>query len=228
MNFIKRKFPKLELLKPWNVQWYTDLYTALKVRGIVAAIKRGESIGERTEGIHRELLMEIADSLLKKNTRESIESRAVLVMLYHAVGRGGEVSTSNWDTAIWEQCRGGRFYLDWGEVKGGKHCVLDFFPDASNFLICMIHSLAAYLITSSGKVQGSAVDPQAPSWIFPSFVDMAEGGATNKASRILKKLVGEVEGLHNGHTAHGLRAGAADDMLLNKACNIIGAIFRGN
>jgi hypothetical protein len=57
---------------------------------------------------------------------------------------------------------------------------------------------------------------------------MAKGGAAAKASRILKDLVDEIDGLHESHTAHGLRAGAADDMLLNKLCNIIGAIFRGN
>jgi uncharacterized protein YihD (DUF1040 family) len=228
MNAIKRKHPDLDILKPWNVQWYTDLYGALKVRGIVAAIKRGESIGEKTEGIHRELLMDLTKCLLKNNTCDAIEARAVLVMLYHAVGRGGEVSTSNWDTAIWEKREGGRFYLDWGEVKVAKHSVLDFFPDAdNNHLICMIHSLAAYLVTSPGKVKSSTVT-DAPAWIFPSFVDMADGGATSKASRILKNMVDDVDGLHEGHTVHGLRAGAADDMLLNKDCNIIGAIFRGN
>jgi hypothetical protein len=228
MNAIKRKHADLKILQPWSVQWYTDIYGALKIRGKVEAICRGDSIGERTEGIHRELLIDIAEALLKRNTSESIQGRAVLVMLYHAVGRGGEVSTSNWNTALWEMCRGGRFYLDWGETKGAKHSFLDFFPDAEDCPICMIHSLAAYLITSPGTVKSSTVDPSGPSWIFPTFVNMADGGAASKASRILKSLVEEVEGLTSGHTAHGLRAGAADDMLLNKLCNVIGAIFRGN
>ena len=191
------------LLLP-TLQWYTDIYGALKIRGKVEAICRGDSIGERIEGIHRELLIDIAEALLKRNTSESIQGRAVLVMLYHAVGRGGEVSTSNWNTALWELCRGGRFYLDWGETKGAKHSFLDFFPDAACFPICMIHSLASYLITSPGTVKSSTVDPSGPSWIFPTFVHMAGGGAAAKASRILKSLVEEVEGLTSGHTAHGL------------------------
>jgi hypothetical protein len=53
---------------------------------------------------------------------------------------------------------------------------------------------------------------------FYSFVDMADGGAASKASCILKNLVDEVEGLIPDHMAHGLRAGAADGMLLNKLC----------
>jgi len=65
-NATKRKFPKLDVFKPWNEEWHNDLCNALKVRGVVEAIKRGESIGERTEGIHRDLLIEIADALLKK------------------------------------------------------------------------------------------------------------------------------------------------------------------
>jgi hypothetical protein len=59
---------------------------------------------------------------------------------------------------------------------------------------------------------------------------MAVGGAALKASHILKHLVDKVEGLTPGHMAHGLHAGAANDMLLlnNKLCKIIGAIFWGN
>jgi hypothetical protein len=80
----------------------------------------------------------------------------------------------------------------------------------------------------SGTVKASTVNPDAPSWIFPSFVDMADGRAASKASCILKNLVDEVEGLTPGHTAHELCAWAANDMLLNKLCNAIGAIFWGN
>ena len=67
------------------------------------------------------------EALLKRNTCDSIQGHAVLVMLYHAVQRDGEVSTSNWDTVLWEQCQGGRFYLDWGKTKkGAKHSFLSF------------------------------------------------------------------------------------------------------
>jgi hypothetical protein len=84
---------------------------------------------------------------LKKNIHESIEGHAVLVMLYHALGCGGEVLASNWDTSLWEQSQGGCFNLDWGEVKGAKKdSFLDSFPDAVGFQICMIHSLVSYLI----------------------------------------------------------------------------------
>jgi hypothetical protein len=95
MSFIKHKFPDLVIWKPWNNQWYTDLYGALKVCGIVAAIKGGKSIGEKPGEINQELLINVAEALLKKNTRESIKGYAVLVMLYHAVSSVGEVSNSN-------------------------------------------------------------------------------------------------------------------------------------
>jgi hypothetical protein len=65
------------------------------VCGIVAAIKQGKSIEEKTEEIHQELLIDVADALLKKSTHASIEGLIVLVMLYHDVGCGGEVLTSD-------------------------------------------------------------------------------------------------------------------------------------
>ena len=74
MNAIIRKYPGLEILKPWNVHWYTDLYGALKMCGTVEAIHRGDSIGERTEGIHQELLIDIAEALLKRKKLKSNNS----------------------------------------------------------------------------------------------------------------------------------------------------------
>ena len=57
---------------------------------------------------------------------------------------------------------------------------------------------------------------------------MADGGASSKASRIMKALVPHVNGLENKMTAHGLHVGASDDMAFNVYCHIVDMIYRGN
>jgi hypothetical protein len=226
---IERKFPLLKPFQHGQTQWYEDLYGALQNKLSVAAIKRGEQIENRTVGIHRELLVRICDVLLSVGTSSALENRAVILALYHAVGRGGEVSTSNWNTAGWEVINGeGRFSLNWGETKGGKEALLPFFPDYNTSSICFLHGLASYLITTTGQCKVGEEDANVE-WIFKSYSDITNGGgASTKATRILKSLIGRVTGLRDVHTVHGLRAGASDDMMLHPMANILGAIARGN
>jgi hypothetical protein len=70
--------------------------------------------------------------------------------------------------------------------------------------------------------------PGAPDWLFPSMTGLAEGGASSKASRILKELVGKVEGLLQEHASHGLRDGSADDIAFNYLVHGVCMISRGD
>jgi hypothetical protein len=221
---VEKKFKGLEMFQPGKSDWYDELYDSLKMRARVAAIARGEPVENRTVGIHRDLIIKICDQLLEEGTVAAMEERAILTTLYHAVGRGGEVSTSNWDTAIWQVVQGeGRFCLNWGELKGGKSSIMPFFPDFNECPACFVHAMASYQVCKAGRSSDGQV-----SWMFPAYVDMKGGGATTKASSILKRLRGLVEGLLSEHTAHSLRAGASDDMLFHPLASIAGAIARGN
>lgn len=206
-------------------EWFTDLLSGLKSRGRAEAIRRGEAVRQSTRAIRRKLLTRIAEHLLKKGTAASMEERAVLLTLYHAVGRGGEVSTTNFDLMQWDEDDEALWTI-WNQVKTGRCGDISMHPDAENYKMCVLHALACYIITAGGKLKST--DLEAPDWLFPSFYDLAEGGASSKASRILKNLVGTVEGLEESHAGHGLRAGSCDDMATNHLLSIVSMIARGD
>ena len=78
---LSTKFPKLPYFQ--NLSRYNDLYKRLKIRSRVAAIKRGESPQDKTEGIHRPLLEEINKELIRQNR---FSDRAVINSLYASIG----------------------------------------------------------------------------------------------------------------------------------------------
>ena len=72
-------------------------------------------------------------------------SRCVILILYHAAGRGGEVSTSTWNSAQWEDnCE--FLSLDWGELKKGQQYIMTFHLDAKGWELDVYHATACYLI----------------------------------------------------------------------------------
>ena len=162
-----KKFPHLAMFQRWNLDWYNEIYAAIRNRGNAAAIKRGEPLEKRTKGVHAQLLESICDALMKEGTSDAMEERSVLLSLYHSVGRGGEVSTSNWESATWEVIHEqSHFGLNWGETKGGKDGLLTFYPDAKSFQMCFVHGMASYLVTATGKFGAASVADDQPSWIF--------------------------------------------------------------
>eukprot|EP00969_Alexandrium_andersonii_P067476 2976894-Alexandrium_andersonii.AAC.1 len=56
---------------------------------------------------------------LVKHSDNGYEERAVIAMLFHAVGRGSEVAATTWESAEWDDDK--QFLLfDWGEIKTGQ------------------------------------------------------------------------------------------------------------
>ena len=65
-------------------------------------------------------------------------------------------------------------------------------------------------------------------FMFPEYVDMADGGAASKVSRIIEKCRdGGVEGIPDDLTSHGIRVSAADEMMFNEHLPFFAAIARG-
>ena len=60
------------------------------------------------------------------------EERAVLVALFLAVGRGGEISTTSFDSAHFDIARD-HFEVDWGKKKKGQQSIMTFHPDAKGW-----------------------------------------------------------------------------------------------
>jgi len=202
----------------------------LKARGRAEAIKQGENTRDKTLGIHRKLLQHICLHLLETGSPLSYEQRAVILMLYHAVGRGGEVSTMNFDILWWCEDNETAPWTGWNKAKTGRSSEISIHPDHSSYRVCLVNALACYIITAGGKLSSSGPNknPDEPDWVFPGYADLADGGALTKAGRILKNLVGEVEGLSEDHASHGLRAGPTDNMAKNRHCDLVVMISRGN
>jgi hypothetical protein len=231
-NRISKKFPKATVIQkghPDNA-WFKSLYDTLFVRACVLAIKRGEQIKSSTLGIRKKLLLRIAKALVDIGSANSYEERAVILSLYHAVGRGGEISNTTFEAMEWNEEEAALF-LNWPSQKTGTEGDISMHPNAKGqYLTDWIHAIACYIVTCAGRLGQANNNPNDPSWLFPGYNDLADGGAASKASRILKKLweSGAVEGLRKEHTAHGLRAGSSDDMATNMYCHLVAMIARGN
>jgi hypothetical protein len=227
-NVLAKKFPKAVLLKVDNEEskWYTELLCGLKLRGRAAAIKRGENVRDRTMGIRRKLLIRLCDHLLMVGTVKAMEQRAILLTLYHSVGRASEASILNLYNMHWSE-DDEMLWTGWNEMKTGRNTEISYHEDYDRYEVCQIHGLACYIVTAGGKIRGSG-NPDEPDWLFPDFANLADGGASTKATAILKALVGVVPGLEAKHTAHGLRAGPTDDMAMNRVCDVVCMVARGN
>ena len=141
-------------------EWYSEILSRLKLRAVTEAIRRGEKVSKKAVGFARKALSECCEFLMKQaNGNVGAEERAVLLMLYHAVGRGGEVSSTSWDLAQWKddvEC----LLAQWGETKKGQQYGMSFHPDASNWRVCTFNALACYLILTGGSPDRASVSSE--------------------------------------------------------------------
>jgi len=228
-TFLFKKFKELSYFGV-TPDWWSDLYNSLRCRAAVAAISRGESVTRKAVGLSRKALINCCRWLMRQeDQRLGYEERCILVTLYHAVGRGGEVSTSAWNNAEWNVDH--EFLsLKWGEVKNGQQPEMTFHPDTKEWMLDIFHALACYLIAGHGKAKATTSSAATDSihWMFPSYVDMVKGGAANKASRIIGKCRDNgVEGVVKGVNSHGIRVTATDDMTFHHLLSVFATIARG-
>ncbi len=79
--------------------------------------------------------------------------------------------------------------MDWGEVKKGVQYLMTFHPDATNWRIDVLHAIACYVLCGQigGKVSATPQE-SGVNWMFPSYVDLADGGgAASKISRVVEE-----------------------------------------
>jgi hypothetical protein len=156
--------------------------------------------------------------------------RLVVLLVYHAVGRGGEVANLNLDRMYFDE-NDHALLTGWGEIKTGHDSEIQYFPSRNEWQTCVYNALAVYMITAihNGKLNTNT-NPDEPLWLLPGYHALKPDGAATKITRILSDLCKKetVEGLGPEHTSHGLRAGSADDLALNEAVDVIAIICRGN
>jgi hypothetical protein len=83
-------------------QWYIELYRGLKLRACALCIKRGGgTISKKHVSFPRKELLACLLHLIKKyGDGTGYEERAVLAMLFHAVGRGSEQASLREDGIV--------------------------------------------------------------------------------------------------------------------------------
>ena len=227
------KFKPLSYGNQGEPQWYNELYRGLKLRASALCIKMGGTISKKHVGFPKKVLAECVKYLLERyDDGTGYEERAVLVMLFHAVGRSSEVAVTTWDSASWDEERQ-MLVFDWGELKVGQQYIMTLHPSADvedGWVLDSFHSLGCYLLCAPSKHKASASAEEAGiNFMFPSYVNMADGGCAAKVTRTIEKCRdgGKVEGIPDDLTSHGLRVSAADEMMFNVYLPFFAAIARG-
>lgn len=200
---------------PGEDDWYSQLYQLARTQAGAEAHRRGESSKDTTEGIHRPLLLLICSYLMSVGDGLSYMYRAIFITLYLVVGRASETGCATFTSMSWHFGLGVPV-LDWREVKTGKSSLVSMFPDSQSYQLDWFHAMGCYLLSGpSGFEVASVLIPDGTTFLFPTFVNLSDGGIAKKVTDKLKSLVGIVDGLTAAMTSHCFRAGASDDIQLD-------------
>ena len=225
-TFLARKFNTVDILHPSRDEWSNQLYRLVKVTLAKQAFERGEAASDCASSIYRSVLISICAYLMSLATATGYLLRAVMVTLYLAVGRASETSTSTLDSMVWNpslDCA----ELDWREIKTGKSSMMSFFPDSESFYVDWNHTIGCYFIACGGLLDSQPI-PNGVKFLFPTYVNVSDGGIASRITTELKNMVGKVPNLTRKHTSQGFKHGAADDMSFNPRCNIVAIVARAN
>jgi hypothetical protein len=200
-------------------QWYTTLLQQLTARAANAAVFRGENISEKTKGIHREELLRILRHFMVQGDAMSMEKRAIMLLLYHSIGRAGEAAATNFNLLHWDDTH---FLLwsGWNQMKASRGGELSYTTDSTNYEFDIIHALATYVISAGHKLSkrelargpNGEVVPELV-WLFPDYAKLENGGCAAKINAILRQLYDQ-KVTSMLFTSHGLRVGATNDLAM--------------
>jgi len=149
--------------------------------------------------------------------------RVVLVLLFLACGRGGEIADMSWLNCLWCGTEM-MFTLLWGQLKTGRQKVINFPCDYDCPEMDFYHSMGSYLMFYTTTATA----------VFPSLKRQT-GSSAAVCTTYLKtftpadknRKTPTVKGLSNNSTSHGVRIGAANEMVRSPTCGLFNAIARG-
>jgi hypothetical protein len=114
------------------------------------------------------------------------------------------LASCQWDNGLDVACR---------NQKQSCQQHISFSPDNHGFLLDLYHAFGCMLVANPGY-HLNIYDSE---WFFPRLADYADRGIatflTNKIKDEARKF--KLDSVTEEHTAHGVRAGAADDMSLS-------------
>ena len=155
--------------------------------------------------------------------------RALTNTIHLAVKRAGEVGLFNLNDSVFEeddQC----FQNTWFQPKTARSDCMTFVHDADTWLLDYHVSMAGYLITCGSKYMSEPAVKEGRRdtyWIFPSLHKISPENISKHITRMLKQLVGHVDGVYANASSHCWKHGATDDMTANDALDIVAVLQRG-
>lgn len=174
-----KKFPSAPIFQTAVLDtWYPQLRHALEKSIFRDFFARGEPPFEKSIPIDQRLLSVMCEALLAEGSAESMRRRSALITSFCAIGRGGEVALTSWNSAFWcysQRC----LVIDWNELKTGEADYMAFFFNWTNCAICFYSGLADYLICGGSDATGLLNDAGS-NWMFS---DLARKGSAATADQ---------------------------------------------
>lgn len=214
---LSNKFPSVTQLQEDHddAKWYSECYNSAKRLSSIACAKRGEATKEVKLPIQLVLLCRIVKAFLDDSDPKrppKYEDAAVVVKLYHAVGRSSEGPLTSFMKMNWDPSEEALWCL-WSELKvATNENDICFFANTLQlgYLTDYNTSMGMHILTSGTKlcnVPGNL--------LFPTYVSLNESGASGRLTRLIRELKGWNIGVSDEHSSHSLRKGAMDDLSTN-------------
>ncbi len=137
-----------------------------------------------------------------KQGNSSMQKRALLVITFHAMARGGEARFVKFNDMRWDG-----YYLSpdmqWFQVKTAMQTPMIFVCDYDSYKSCFYHAIACYFSMDKGLIHPHPKD--GGGYLFPSLVgDMQREHVTKFITQTIKALIDTED---NGLSARSLRYG---------------------
>ena len=103
----------------------------------------------------------------------------------------GEIATANRRLSYWDHISGS-WILKWSELKKSTQKDLSIFVDAVHYQICVLHSLACFLLLGGGYTSYHGPIDSNILWVVPSLYATCLGNGSSSSSH--QSAAGKVTG----------------------------------
>ena len=187
VTYLKGRFPSNVLFGQNQDDWYSNMREDLRKNVSDVFIQAGMNITDKAPPIGRTEMIGISSAYIEWNTIVALFRRAALILLFLAVGRGGEIGTASWNQCSYNQDQGS-LNMEWSQLKISRQKLMTFHPDRSCFEMDYLHALACIFMFSAG-ISKHDLNPDAISFpLFPSMANLANG-CSSKTTTYIRDLV---------------------------------------
>lgn len=160
-------------------------------------------------------LHSIMSMIIKEATRtnQNFEKRAIIMMTYYGVGRGGEPKFLRYDDCVWDT-NFEHFETMWRQLKVLKKTPLTFGsnPPDSDLETDLYHAFACFFAAENGLYR-SERDAQIAKFMFPSLHAISDASVATQTTKWLRQYCDQ--SYRKSTTAKSLRMGSNNFLAIN-------------